>query len=252
MDPNQDHPKVDAATINNEPNLDNEINQKDKQNDSDDGAHFEEPSENQPEVIFRSKDQIQEILQQVESTKKEANDEYKKQNFLEALNLYSMAINKIFSHSDEDPIHLIRPDCLEPEFHKISSVLFSNRGLCFKALNEVDKALDMFSKSLRLDENFSKAIFQRLCLYTDKESYIEAWEDYQKLKQVDPSLLKNYKMSEYQLQYKAEVKKKEMTEEMMGKLKDVGNQFLGMFGLSTDNFKVQQGSGGGYNIQFQN
>jgi hypothetical protein len=42
-----------------------------------------------------------------------------------------------------------------------------------------------------------------------------------------------------------------MTDEMMGKLKDVGNSFLGLFGLSVDNFKLNQSEGGGYNIQFQ-
>lgn len=56
---------------------------------------------------------------------------------------------------------------------------------------------------------------------------------------------------EYDLAHKAEVKKKQMTDEMMGKLKEVGNSFLGMFGLSTDNFKLNQSTGGGYNIQFE-
>jgi hypothetical protein len=56
---------------------------------------------------------------------------------------------------------------------------------------------------------------------------------------------------EDELTYKAEIKRKQMTDEMMGKLKEVGNSFLGLFGLSTDNFQLQQSDGGGYNIQFK-
>ena len=41
-------------------------------------------------------------------------------------------------------------------------------------------------------------------------------------------------------------------EEMMGKLKEVGDKFLGWFGLSTDNFKFEkQGEQGGYGLKFE-
>jgi hypothetical protein len=39
-------------------------------------------------------------------------------------------------------------------------------------------------------------------------------------------------------------------EEMMGKLKGLGDSVLGYFGLSTNNFQFQKGEGGGYNLNF--
>ena len=48
-----------------------------------------------------------------------------------------------------------------------------------------------------------------------------------------------------------EAKREDMKEEMIGKLKDLGNSILGNFGLSTDNFKAEKDDAtGSYNIQF--
>jgi hypothetical protein len=45
-------------------------------------------------------------------------------------------------------------------------------------------------------------------------------------------------------------KQEKEREEMMGQLKDLGNKFLGLFGLSVDNFKAEKDASGGYKLNF--
>ena len=40
-------------------------------------------------------------------------------------------------------------------------------------------------------------------------------------------------------------------EEVIDGLKNIGNSVLGYFGMSLDNFKLEQGANGGYNISFK-
>ena len=43
-----------------------------------------------------------------------------------------------------------------------------------------------------------------------------------------------------------------MTDEMLGKLKDMGNTILGKFGLSLNNIQMTPNGQGGYSIQYNN
>ena len=47
------------------------------------------------------------------------------------------------------------------------------------------------------------------------------------------------------------VQQEKEKDEMLGKLKELGNGLLGKFGLSTDMFKFDQQDGGGYNMRFE-
>ena len=53
------------------------------------------------------------------------------------------------------------------------------------------------------------------------------------------------------LKTKSEAKFEQDKEEMVGKLKDLGNTLLGKFGMSLDNFNLEQQEGGGYAVNFK-
>ena len=53
-----------------------------------------------------------------------------------------------------------------------------------------------------------------------------------------------------ELPAKIEERNEKMKAEMMDNLKKLGNMVLKPFGLSTENFKLEQNEGGSYNIQF--
>ena len=91
-----------------------------------------------------------------------------------------------------------------------------------------------------------------MLLLNKKEEYLEAYEDFKRLKTLDYNLWENYRNLEGELNYKAEIQKKKMTDEMLGKLKDMGNTILGKFGLSLNNFQMTPNGQGGYSIQYNN
>jgi hypothetical protein len=54
-----------------------------------------------------------------------------------------------------------------------------------------------------------------------------------------------------ELQIEADQETERMKKDAISQLKELGNKFLGLFGMSTDNFQMHQNPEGGYNIQFK-
>ncbi len=202
-----------------------------------------------------SPNDIVSIKEKVNEIKNTANEQYKNKNYLEALNSYLSAINLLYpDYTDDLPAHYITStkDKLEPEFFSYLSTLFLNRGLSYKQLKEYKQSVDNLTKSLLFNPDNSKALFNRLDINYKIGEFLDAQEDFIKLKSSNSKLLSESNINETILNIKAEEKKKELTGEMMGKLKEVGNSFLGLFGMSVDNFQMNQSKEGGYNIQFKN
>ena len=199
--------------------------------------NFEEKNNSSDEEkVQLSEEEIKVIEDKIISERKNAGELYKSGNYIQALNIYSLLLQ----------------DAKKANLKEQLVILNCNKGICFNKLMEKEKALECFTQALKYNPTYSKALCNRMLLYNSKGDYLEALDDYNKLKEIDYNLWKNYSGMEYELQIKAEKKKKEMTNEMLGKLKDIGNSLLGNFGISLDNFKMTPNGQGGYSIQYQN
>lgn len=196
----------------------------------------EDPKKEEEQKVELSESEKEEIDIKITNERKNAGDLYKNQEYLQALNIYSLLL-------DEAKRADLKNQCC---------ILNCNKGICFNKLHDYDKALDSFKEALKYDKNYSKALCNKMLLLNKKEEYLEAYEDFKRLKTLDYKLWENYRHMESGLSYNAEIQKKKMTDEMLGKLKDMGNSILGKFGLSLNNFQMTPNGQGGYSIQYNN
>ena len=193
-------------------------------------------SESEEDKTPLTEGEKKDIEEKIINERKNAGVLYKNGEYLQALNLYSLLLK----------------DAKRAELKEQCCILNCNKGICFNKLNEYDKALESFKEALKYNKDYSKALCNKMLLLNKKEEYLEAYEDFKRLKTLDYNLWENYRNLEGELNYKAEIQKKKMTDEMLGKLKDMGNTILGKFGLSLNNFQMTPNGQGGYSIQYNN
>lgn len=133
----------------------------------------------------------------------------------------------------------------------IRSACHSNRSICFLKLGKYDEAIKECTKALELNPSYLKALVRRGEAHEKLEHYDEAIADMKKILELDPSNVQA-KRSLFRLEPLAAEKREKMKEEMLAKLKDLGNSVLGRFGMSVDNFKaVKDPNTGSYSLSFQ-
>lgn len=93
---------------------------------------------------------------------------------------------------------------------------------------------------------------RRATLYEEADKLDESLADYNKILELDPTNAEA-RAAQVRLQPKIDERNERLKEEMVGKLKDLGNMILRPFGLSTQNFEMKQDSTtGSYSINFKN
>ncbi|XP_078142773.1 tetratricopeptide repeat protein 1 isoform X2 [Centroberyx gerrardi] len=165
--------------------------------------------------------------------KEEGNSQFKAGEWLEAERSYTEALVSC-------------PVCYSRE----RAVLFSNRAAARLHLDLKDQAIADCSRAIELNPDYVRAILRRAELYEKTEKLDEALEDFQKVLEKDPGQ-QTARLACMRLPQQIHERNEKLKEEMMSKLKDLGNMFLRPFGLSTNNFQVNQDSDtGSYSVNF--
>ncbi|TYJ37440.1 hypothetical protein E1A91_A05G376000v1 [Gossypium mustelinum] len=139
-----------------------------------------------------------------------------------------------------------------PSATEIRSICHSNRAVCFLKLVNYEETIKECNKALELNASYMKALVRRGEAHEKLEHFEEAIADMKKILELDPAN-DHARKAIRRLEPLAAEKRDKMKEEMIGKLKELGNSVLGRFGMSIDNFKaVKDPNTGSYSISFQN
>jgi len=142
------------------------------------------------------------------------------------------------------------------EFAKDRAIFYCNRAACALALSppRYEDAIYDCDRALELKPDYAKALARRSLALEATSALDEALADQQALLKVSEgsSLVQKVTGEVARLQALVTERDEKLKNEMLDKLKGLGNSLLGNFGLSLDNFKaVKDETTGSYSISFQ-
>lgn len=211
--------------------------QQQKPREGNDAAVEQSTSQKDDSQIDAADDESNQIaLAQANEAKLEGNKLFADSQYEEALLKYELALK-------------VAPDI--PASVEVRSICHGNRAICLLKMGKYEDTIKECSKALELNPTYMKALVRRGEAHEKLENYEEALADNKKILEADPSN-NQAKKAILRLEPLAAEKREKMKEEMIAKLKDMGNSVLGRFGMSIDNFKaVKDPNTGSYSVSFQ-
>nr|CAH7750365.1 unnamed protein product [Callosobruchus chinensis] len=172
--------------------------------------------------------------QEAVQLKAQGNEEFKAEKFLESITTYTKALRIC-------PL----------KYPNDRSIFYANRAASKTKVDRKKSAIDDCTKAIELNELYVKAYMRRAKLYEDTDKLDESLADYKKILELDPAN-REAREAQYRLPPLIAERNEKMKNEMLGKLKSLGDMFLKPFGLSTQNFEMNQDpNSGGYSINFK-
>lgn len=155
------------------------------------------------------------------------------------------------SLNSEDQSNSSKQQLIDSQLNDLKGILYGNRATCYKMLDDPEKCLQDCDHSLSLKTPNPKVRARRSWALRKQGKANEALEELKRAYEEDPSLRASYSTEYAELEKEAREETERLKTEALGQLKDLGNKFLGLFGMSLDNFQMQQNPDGGYNVQFK-
>ncbi|KAF8641194.1 hypothetical protein AX17_000829 [Amanita inopinata Kibby_2008] len=225
-----------------------------------------------------TQEDVSACLRYGEELKSEGNDHFRAGNWNEALAEYRSGLSRLpqrrekkvvidlpntedaaskndASRDDEGEEELAETE-LSKECAKVRAVLNANIAACHVKLGEHKEAIEACSQALHDDPDYVKVLQRRASsneILGTWTSLSAAQEDYNALLRILPqsdSRHRDVSLVLQKLKPRLEAAQKQETAEMLDKLKGFGNNILGRFGMSTDNFQFVPNGQGGYSVNF--
>ncbi|EDV43452.1 uncharacterized protein Dana_GF16515 [Drosophila ananassae] len=180
-----------------------------------------------------SPEQLEANKEQANKLKLEGNELFKNDQADGAVKVYTEALNVCPSDNTRE-----------------RAVLFGNRAAAKMKLEANKSAIDDCTKAIELWPEYLRALLRRAKLYEQDDKPDEALADYKKVSELDPGQ-REAREALVRLPPIINERNEKLKTEMMSNLKNLGNMILRPFGLSTQNFQMQQDPNtGSYSINF--
>ncbi|XP_038070731.1 tetratricopeptide repeat protein 1-like [Patiria miniata] len=171
--------------------------------------------------------------EEAQTHKTRGNELFKSGEFADAVHAYSQALQHC-------------PLC----YKKDRSIMLANRAACKVRQEDLEGAITDCTKALELNPLYLKVVLRRAQAYELTDKLEDSLKDYQRALELDPGC---YEARAACMRLPDQIKERneKLKEEMMSKLKDLGNLCLRPFGLSTNNFQFNQDPAtGSYSVNF--
>ncbi|KAL6782782.1 TPR3 [Auxenochlorella protothecoides x Auxenochlorella symbiontica] len=160
--------------------------------------------------------------------------------------------NTYFKTGDDEKAYELYTAALEvaPAEATQRAVYHCNRAACSLRLARHAEVVTDCSHALELDPTYGKALMRRAAAYEALDDLEHALLDFDKAVELDAGN-SAAGAAAARLRPVVEERREKLKDEMLGKLKELGNTVLGKFGMSLDNFKAEKDPAtGSYSIKF--